>query len=240
MGSCSSADRTAPLRGRALGPRAHSYEYPARCHDPRKGSERTLNACRKSALDNLDQLLEPGALRMSVGQMGPDAHHNIGVNVRPLPHVQNLVMRIITGQDKLQGPLSVDLLDVLIIESEKRNGAGGRGLEETRRDQPHEIEGWPADHRVEVRLAHPRDHLLERRGRKSFKPDTFHVIRVSVVSVLHAHRRRPGREFVPSMTDHGDAPNPFAYGFKSPKHAPHWPPAKLAVTHVDHPKLLVF
>src|SRR5215510_5296034 len=96
MASRSSADRRAIPRGRSPGPRARSYGYPARCPDLRKGSVRTLTAYRKSALDNLNQLPEPGALRVPGSQMGSDTHHYIGVIVRPFPHVQNLVMRVLT------------------------------------------------------------------------------------------------------------------------------------------------
>src|SRR5262249_36809809 len=57
--------------------------------------------------------------------------------------------------------------------------------------------------------------------------------------VLHLHRYSPGRQRVPSMSDHPEPADAVADRLDRPQHTLHRAPAELAVADVEHRVLLV-
>src|SRR2546425_6992909 len=65
----------------------------------------------------------------------------------------------------------------------------------------------PAKHRVEDRLAHPSNDLVEGDWRQDFDVQLSQVRYVSIVGVLHPHVGSPWRERIPTAADQGDPPH---------------------------------
>src|SRR2546430_14430947 len=92
----------------------------------------------------------------------------------------------------------------------------------------------PAKHRVEDRLAHPSNDLVEGDWRQDFDVQLSQVRYVSIVGVLHPHVGSPWRERIPTVADQGDPTHLLTDRLEGPRNPPPWAAAGFAVSGVDY------
>src|SRR2546427_5746787 len=91
----------------------------------------------------------------------------------------------------------------------------------------------PAKHRVEDRLAHPSNDLVEGDWRQDFDVQLSQVRYVSIVGVLHPHVGSPWRGRIPTVAHQGDPAHLLTGRLRGPRHPPAWAPAEVAVPPVN-------
>src|SRR5260370_11874426 len=143
-------------------------------------------------------------------EMPANAVNNPGVVLWSIQHVCDLLMRVRLWENQLQCRFSINLVCVCIVQIEERKSVRCGGLKESGRDNTHAYEGRSAQDGIELSLAHPLDYLLEGDGGEGFYLELPQVFGIGVISILHLHRRRPGRQRVPSMANHANSPNLLA------------------------------
>src|SRR2546430_14872322 len=92
----------------------------------------------------------------------------------------------------------------------------------------------PAKHRVEDRLAHPSNDLVEGDWRQDFDVQLSQVRYVSIVGVLHPHVGSPWRERIPTVADQGDPTHLLTDRLEGPPHPPPWTPTGFSVSPKKH------
>src|SRR2546422_6677011 len=92
----------------------------------------------------------------------------------------------------------------------------------------------PAKHRVEDRLAHPSNDLVEGDWRQDFDVQLSQVRYVSIVGVLHPHVGSPWRERIPTVADQGDPTHLLTDRLEGPQHPLHWAPAGISVSQIEN------
>src|SRR5260370_16409803 len=158
--------------------------------------------------------------------------YNAAVVLGSVENVLDLLFGPLTWKYQLERTLTIDLRNIVRVETEDGDRAGSRCFEKAWRDQPHVIERRPADHRVEPRAVHAVNHLPERNGGQKFQVQTSHVVDVGVVSLFHLHRNGPRRQRFPSVAHNADAPHPLADRSNGVEYSPHRLPPELAVASV--------
>src|SRR5262249_42332441 len=172
------------------------------------------------------------------GQTPADPPHDGGVVLWPRDQIEYLLLRLLVGEPEFERLGAIKLRYVRLIQDEQGNRARRQSFEHSRRNQSHMPECWASEHRVENRLAHPADDVIEVDRRQHIDAQPAQKSLVREVGLLHLQFGGPRRHCAPAMADHAYAPDGAARRLNGPQQPLHRLPAKFAVANVEHRELL--
>src|SRR5262249_42282684 len=113
-----------------------------------------------SASDDVKQFSEPRLIGIPLVQDVAQLAHHLNVVTPSFKEVDDLLLRMLLRQQKLQTHMTVDVVDELRVLAEERNRIGGWRLECPAGDEIEMIEERAINDRAEQPVAHPSDHLI--------------------------------------------------------------------------------